>query len=177
MTWPNRKDVFRAQATAIIFKTLQLRKVQWYCYHVFIVSSFSLLPHSSLSLLSPTPGHKCKKDSHLSIEKYSIFIGPESDHWLCLSLTPSLTHWLLLVNLIYVSLTCEDGNSKLVEIYSVMYSIQFLKVVKSFSRLESNSVTFLQLIEAVKTSTVGATIWSIFYFDFAYFQRTCLFLS
>ena len=68
-----------------------------------------------------------------------IFIGPESDHWLCLSLTPSLTHWLLLVNLIYVSLTCEDGNSKLVEVYSATYSIQFLKVVKSFSRLESHS--------------------------------------
>ena len=23
-----------------------------------------------------------------------LFIGPESDHWLCLSLTHSLTHWL-----------------------------------------------------------------------------------
>ena len=44
-----------------------------------------------------------------------------------------------LVNLINVSLACEDGNSKLVEVYSATYSIQFLKVMKSFSRLESHS--------------------------------------
>ena len=48
-----------------------------------------------------------------------IFIGPESDHWLCLSvtnwLTNSLTHCCL-VNLIDVALACEDANSKLVEV-------------------------------------------------------------
>ena len=43
----------------------------------------------------------------------AIFIGPESDHWQCLSLTDSLTDSCL-VNLINVSLACEDGNSKLV---------------------------------------------------------------
>ena len=42
----------------------------------------------------------------------SIFIGPESDHWLCLSLNDSR-----LVNLIDVTLACED--SKLVEVVSV----------------------------------------------------------
>ena len=68
----------------------------------------------------------------------ALFIGPESDHWLCLSLTDSLTHSCL-VNLINVSLACEDGNSKLVEVYSATYGIQFLKVMKSFSRLESHS--------------------------------------
>merc|ERR1711873_19908 len=36
----------------------------------------------------------------------SIFIGPESDHWLCLSVTPSLTH----------SLTHSLLFSKLVEV-------------------------------------------------------------
>ena len=36
--------------------------------------------------------------------------------------------------------------------------------MKSFSRLESNSVTFLQLIKVVKTSTVVAT-GSIFILD------------
>ena len=41
------------------------------------------------------------------------------------------------------------------------------EIVKSLSRLESNSLTFLQLVKAVKTSTGGAT-GSIFYFDFAY---------
>ena len=48
-----------------------------------------------------------------------IFIGPESDHWECLSVTQSLTNWLTdcrLVNLIDVTLVCEDGNSKLVEV-------------------------------------------------------------
>ena len=51
-----------------------------------------------------------------------IFIGPESDHWLCLSLTDSLTNSLTnccLVNLIDVTLACEDANSKLVNIVSV----------------------------------------------------------
>ena len=45
-----------------------------------------------------------------------VFIGPESDHWLCLSLTDSLTHWLtnslthsFLVNLIELTLACEDN--------------------------------------------------------------------
>ena len=46
------------------------------------------------------------------------------------------------------------------------FSIQFLTVLKSFSRLELNSLTFLQLVKAVKTLTGGAT-WSIIYFDFA----------
>ena len=49
----------------------------------------------------------------------AIFIGPESDHWLCLSVTPSLTHSLThscLVNLIDVTLACEYANSKLVEV-------------------------------------------------------------
>ena len=39
-------------------------------------------------------------------------------------------------------------------------------VLKSFPRLDSNGLTFLQLIKAVKTLTGGAT-WSIIYFDFA----------
>ena len=44
----------------------------------------------------------------------SVFIGPESDHWLCLSLTNSC-----LVNLIDVTLACEDANSKLVEVVTI----------------------------------------------------------
>ena len=47
--------------------------------------------------------------------KLSIFIGPESDHWQCLSVTHSLTDSCL-VNLIDVTLACEDANSKLVEV-------------------------------------------------------------
>ena len=52
-----------------------------------------------------------------------IFIGPESDHWQCLSVTDSLTDSLThccLVNLIDVTLACEDGNSKLVEVVTVV---------------------------------------------------------
>ena len=51
-----------------------------------------------------------------------IFIGPESDHCLPLSLTNSLTHSLThscLVNLIDVTLACKDANSKLVEVVTV----------------------------------------------------------
>ena len=49
-----------------------------------------------------------------------IFIGPESDHWECLSLTDSLNDSCL-VNLINVSLACEDDNSKLVEVVTVAH--------------------------------------------------------
>ena len=46
-------------------------------------------------------------------------MGPESDHWECLSVTNWLTHCRL-VNLIDVTLACEDGNSKLVEVVTVV---------------------------------------------------------
>ena len=51
-----------------------------------------------------------------------IFIGPESDHCLPLSLTDWLTDWLThscLVNFIDVTLACEDANSKLVEVVTI----------------------------------------------------------
>ena len=44
----------------------------------------------------------------------NLFIGPESDHWLCLS----VTHCRL-VNLIDVTLACEDAKSKLIEVVTV----------------------------------------------------------
>ena len=50
-----------------------------------------------------------------------FFIGPESNH----CLPKSLTHWLTnscLVNLIDVTLACEDANSKLVEVVTVANS-------------------------------------------------------
>ena len=47
-----------------------------------------------------------------------FFIGPESDHWECLSVTNSLTHCRL-VDLIDVTLACEDDNSKLVKVVTV----------------------------------------------------------
>ena len=83
-----------------------------------------------------------------------IFIGPESDHWECLSVTDSLTHWLTnccLVNLINVALACEDANSKLVEIVTVadvdsedhvgnsllqIWELMFGPKTKTFFRLE-----------------------------------------
>ena len=51
-----------------------------------------------------------------------ISIGPESDHWQCLSLTDQLTDSLTnsrFVNLIDVTLAFEDANSKLVEVDTV----------------------------------------------------------
>ena len=47
-----------------------------------------------------------------------VFIGPESDHWQCLPVTHSLTHSCL-VNLIDVTLACEDAYSILVEVFTV----------------------------------------------------------
>ena len=47
-----------------------------------------------------------------------VFIRPESDHWLPLSLTHSLTPWRL-VDLIDVTLACEDSYSKLVKVVTV----------------------------------------------------------
>ena len=49
-----------------------------------------------------------------------FFIGPESDHWECLSVTHSLPNSCL-VNLIDVTLACEDDNSKLVEVVTVAH--------------------------------------------------------
>ena len=52
----------------------------------------------------------------------SPFIGPASDLWLCLSLTDSLTNSMTqsrLVDLIDVTLVCEDAYSKLVEVATV----------------------------------------------------------
>ena len=56
----------------------------------------------------------------LKLLQISIVIGPESDHWECLSLTPSLTHCCL-VNLIDVTLACEVDNLKLVEVVTVAH--------------------------------------------------------
>ena len=60
--------------------------------------------------------------SHLTFKVEVInvyfFIGPESDHWECLSVTNSLTDSCL-VNLIDVTLACEDAYSKLVEVVTV----------------------------------------------------------
>ena len=44
-----------------------------------------------------------------------FFIGPESDHWECLSLTDYLPNSCL-VNLIDVTLACKVDNLKLVEV-------------------------------------------------------------
>ena len=56
--------------------------------------------------------------NHLDIVQ-SIFIEPESDHCLPLSVTDSLTDTLTPVNLIDVTLACEGAYSKLVEVVTV----------------------------------------------------------
>ena len=49
-----------------------------------------------------------------SVKYPTLFIGPKSDHWQCFSLTNCR-----LVNLIDVTLACEDASSKLVEVVTV----------------------------------------------------------
>ena len=69
-----------------------------------------------------------------------VFIGPESDHWQCLSVTHSLTDSLThcrLVNLFDVTLACEDANSKLVEVVTVADVDNEDRVGKSFCRFEA----------------------------------------
>ena len=51
-------------------------------------------------------------------KKVYLFIGPESDHCQCLSFTHSLTQPRL-VNLIDVTLSCEDAYSKLDEVVTI----------------------------------------------------------
>ena len=58
------------------------------------------------------------KEARRDVTEYPVFIGPESDHCLLLSLPDSLTDSRL-VNLIDVTLAFEDANSKLVEIVTV----------------------------------------------------------
>ena len=75
------------------------------------ISSFLTIHNCSLSNLWSAKS--------IPIRSNSFFIGPESDHWECLSVTHWLTHCRL-VNLIDVTLACEDGNSKLVEVVTVV---------------------------------------------------------
>ena len=64
--------------------------------------------------------HRLVPTFYQAAKTSSLFIGPESDHWLCLSLSESLTHSRF-VNLIDVTLACEDANSKLVEVVTVAH--------------------------------------------------------
>ena len=93
-----------------------------------------------------------------------LFIGPESDHWECLSLTHSLTDWLTdscLVNLIDVTLACEDDNSKLVEVVTVAHVDNenvLTTVWCRFGRWFGHKVKFLFRLWAQ-----GFKVWSRFW--------------
>ena len=69
------------------------------------------------SLWRPNLGHFWGKfqPSLIPLPTWLIFIGPESDHWLPLSLTHKLIHCCY-IYLIDVTLACEDANIKLVEV-------------------------------------------------------------
>ena len=55
------------------------------------------------------------KEARRDVTEYPVFIGPESDHCLLLSLPDSLIDSRL-INLIDVTLAFEDASSKLVEV-------------------------------------------------------------
>ena len=80
---------------------------------MMVVCTSTTLAHMS-SKTPIDPIHPFSNESLSFFDTHLIIIGPESDHWECLSLTNSLTHSCL-VNLIDVTLACEDANSKLVE--------------------------------------------------------------
>ena len=64
--------------------------------------------------------HRLVPTFYQAAKTSSLFIGPESDHWLCLSLSESLTHSRF-VKFIDVTLACEDAYSKLAEVVTVAY--------------------------------------------------------
>jgi len=57
----------------------------------------------------------CHFNFFIGWTQFFLFVGPESDYCLPLSLTHSC-----LVNLISVTLACGDGDSKLVEVVTVV---------------------------------------------------------
>ena len=66
------------------------------------------------------------KDSQVG--NITIFIGPESDHWQCLSVTDSLTDGRF-VNLIDVTLARVDDNSKCVK--AVLLLLWMIRIVST----------------------------------------------
>ena len=76
------------------------------------------MPKRTLSCLRGITNVKTFLVLICDIEIDILFIGPESDHCLPLSVTDSLTDSCL-VNLIDVTLACEDSNSKLVDVVTV----------------------------------------------------------
>ena len=62
--------------------------------------------------------HRLVPTFYQAAKTSSLFIGPESDHWLCLSLSESLIHSRF-VNLIDVTLAWENSNLKPVEVVTV----------------------------------------------------------
>ena len=68
-----------------------------------------------------------------------ICIGPESDHWLCLSLTHSLTESLLFSGLVDL-MAVNDTKC-------MMMSQQLLKTVKSFLKLKKKVVYAVQSLK------------------------------
>ena len=86
---------------------------QWLLPIVFSYVYFVIVTYSCLI------NHSVKNDQQGHYyDKAYIFIGPESDYWQCLSLTDWLTHSRL-VNMIDMTLACEDANSKFVEVVIV----------------------------------------------------------
>ena len=81
-----------------------------------------------------------------------LIIEPESNQWLPLSLTHSLTDSLInscFVDLIHVLLTCEDTNSNLVEV---------VKRFKRFKRFIHRSIKILSRKKLVECWIPGETL-------------------
>ena len=102
---------------------------------------FHLAPRElpSLSRHEGRSSHRAGDGRTLFFSQKYIFIGPESDHWLCLSLTNSLTDSVMFRKL--------DGFEW----------CQLPGDVVTACGLENDCVTFLQLVKAVKLLTGGAT--------------------
>ena len=94
----------------------------------------------------------------ISLGSKYIIIGPESDHWLCLSLTNRLTDWLThscLVNLIDVTLACKDVYWKLVEVVTIADEDRVRKSLLQIWKLRFGHKAFVQTL-----STLVKIFWS-----------------
>ena len=111
--------------------------------------------------------------SSMLTPSWLIFIGPESDHWLCLSLTHSLNSRF--VNLIDVTLAFEDANSKLVEVVTVadvddedrvgnsllqIWKLRFGHKVKLLFKLWAQGL--VKILRLKFRQDFDAEVWSVF---------------
>ena len=105
LTWIDRAYPF----SSAVVENVNLMKFNGFVWTKDLKNTYLRIPFENLVALFSLPSLLPPQTL------FTFFIGPEYDHWLPLSLTNSLTDCCL-VDLIDVTLWCEDANSKLVKV-------------------------------------------------------------